>query len=139
MWRPLTIAEVRLTPTETAVMANIQGSSEAGAEILLRVIREIVSAIKAGGYKYATDETIPDSGRTHAINRTRWQWLGEFPALKSSQTKQREDFNKAAEEFMTRVSAGKESIEAPGPDTSVASAASGSHRRLRGMMGGEHQ
>ena len=112
-WRIITIDNVRFTPAETALMANIQGSAAIGPEVLQTVVGEFVEAIQQGGNQFANDGTIPDVVRAHVINRTRWLWLGEFPALKSMQTPAREKLNTEAEKFRDSIAAGEPKIAPP--------------------------
>ena len=114
MWRPISIANVRLTPTELAVMNNIQGATDVGGEILLTVVGEFIGALQSVNNPYATNGTVPDILRQHIINRTRWLWLCEFPALKNSQTLDRKAQNDAAEAFlMNLLKTGQPKIEPP--------------------------
>lgn len=122
-WRSIAISNVRLSPNEKTAMQAIQGSSTVGAEVLLEVVREFVSAIRSGGNKYTDDDSIPDLVRTHVINRTRWLWLCEFPSLKSFQTEAREKLNEAAEKMLESIATGKVKVEAPA--TPVAGVAPG--------------
>ena len=112
-WRPITIDQVRFTPAELALMTNIQGSGDVGAQILQTVVGEFVEAIQQGGNQFANDGTIPDVVRPHVINRTRWLWLAEFPALKSMQTEWRKSLNEAAEKFRDAIAAGHPRIVPP--------------------------
>lgn len=137
-WQPIQIDDVRLTPTERAVMKNIQGD-DMGARILLNVVGEFIGAIRAGGYDIATDGSIPDIGREHVINRTRWLWLAEFPTLKNMQTDARSKLNDAAVEFFQNVSNGKMNIESPTAAAPVPAAKSFVRRPIHGRMSGECQ
>jgi hypothetical protein len=112
-WRPVTIDNVRFTPAEMALMANIQEAADFGPEILQTVVGEFVEAIQQGGNQFASDGTIPDVVRAHVINRTRWMWLCEFPALKSMQTPVREKLNTEAEKFRDAIAAGNPKIAPP--------------------------
>ena len=112
-WRPITIDNVRFTPSETALMANIQGAADFGPEILQTVVGEFVEAIQQGGNQFAGDGTIPDVVRAQVINRTRWMWLCEFPALKSMQTPAREKLNMEAEKFRDAIAGGHPKIAPP--------------------------
>lgn len=112
-WRPITIDNVRFTPAETAIMQNIQGSSNIGAEVLQNVVGEFVEAIQQGGNQFANDGTIPDVVRMHVINRARWLWLCEFPVLKSMQTEWRRSLNDSAEKFRDAIAAGSPRIAPP--------------------------
>jgi len=112
-WRPITIDQVRFTPAELALMTNIQGSGDVGAQILQTVVGEFVEAIQQGGNQFANDGTIPDVVRPHVINRTRWLWLCEFPALKSMQTPGRDKLNTDAVKFRDEIASGKPKIAPP--------------------------
>jgi hypothetical protein len=113
-WRPISISNVRLTPTELAVMANISGAVDVGGEILLTVVGEFIGALQATGNPYTLDGTIPDILRQHVINRTRWLWLAEFPTLKNSQTADRKALNEEAVKFRdTLMETGRPRIEPP--------------------------
>jgi hypothetical protein len=112
-WRIITIDNVRFTPAETALMSNIQGATAFGPEILQTVVGEFVEAIQQGGNQFANDGTIPDAVRAQVINRTRWMWLNEFPALKSMQTPTREKLNAEAEKFRDAIAGGHPKIAPP--------------------------
>lgn len=113
-WRAISISNVRLTPTELAVMNNIQGATDVGGEILMTVVGEFIGALQSSQNPYATDGTIPDILRQHVINRTRWLWLCEFPTLKNSQTPDRKAQNDAAEKFLLNlIETGKPKVEPP--------------------------
>ena len=118
-WRLITTAHVRLTPPETAALRNISGSDQICAEILADVVGEFVSAIRSGGNAFTDDGSIPDLARLHVINRTRWLWLCEFPALKAFQTAERKALNDGAEKFLAEIAAGKPPVEAPANPTSA--------------------
>lgn len=94
-------------------MANIQGATDFGPEVLKTVVGEFVEAIQQGGNQFADDGSIPDVIRSHVINRTRWMWLCEFPALKLMQTPVREKLNEEAEKFRDAVAAGNPKIAPP--------------------------
>lgn len=117
-WRAITIAEVRLTPAESAMMQNIQGSTEVGAALLLKVVREFFSAIEAAGTAVGDADTVADQVNLHVVNRARWLWLCEFPQLKALQTADRKALNDAAEKMLADISAGKVKI-APGDGSSA--------------------
>jgi hypothetical protein len=112
-WRTISIDNVRFTPAETALMENIQGATVFGPEILQTVVGEFVEAIQQGGNQFANDGSVPDAVRPHVINRTRWMWLNEFPALKSMQTPAREKLNTEAEKFRDAIAAGHPKIAPP--------------------------
>ena len=118
-WRTIDIAEVRLTPAEKAAFANIQNSESVGAEVLTNVVGEFRDTIAAAGTAISESTgTIPDQVRLHVINRTRWLWLCEFPALKNFQTDARKDLNTAAEKMLADISAGKVKVP-PGDGSAV--------------------
>jgi hypothetical protein len=124
-WRTLTIDSVRLTPTEKAAMQGIQDSTEVGAEKLTDTIGEFRDTIEAAGTTLDPDTTtVPDLVRNHVINRTRWLWLCEFPALKALQTAERSKLNDAAEKMLADLSSrdvkvppgdGSEADQSPSP------------------------
>jgi hypothetical protein len=105
-----------LTPQEKAAFAAIQSSSEVGAEVLENVIGEFRDAVKATGGTVGAPNTVPNLVRVHVINRTRWLWLCEFPALKSIQTEGRKELNEAAEKMLRSIMAGE--VRVPGPTES---------------------
>jgi hypothetical protein len=95
-------------------MNNIQSGTDVGGEILTTVIGEFIGALQSANNPYATDGTVPDILRQHVINRTRWLWLCEFPALKNSQTADRKAQNDAAEKFRDNlIETGKPKVEPP--------------------------
>jgi hypothetical protein len=112
-WNNITTANIRMQPAEIAVMNNISGSTSACAEILTTVVGEFVEAIQQGGNQFAQDGTIPDTVRTHVINRTRWLWLCEFPQMKTLQTPDRSKLNDDAVKFRDMVAEGKPKIAPP--------------------------
>lgn len=106
------------------MMQNIQGSTDTGAEILTNVVGEFRDTIAAAGTPLSsgTDE-LPDLVRLHAINRCRWLWLCEFPALKSLQTEARKTLNDAAEKMLAQISS--RDVKAPAGDGSEANQVAG--------------
>lgn len=84
-------------------MQSIQQSEEIGASILTNVVGEFRDAIESAGTALGDSGTIPDLVRNHAINRTRWLWLCEFPAMKAFQTAERSKLNDAAEKLLTDI------------------------------------
>lgn len=114
-WQSLTISHVRLSPQEKAAFEALQGSSSVGAEIATAVVAEFRDAIAAVGGTVGSSGTVPDLVRIHAINRIRWLWLCEFPALKSHQTEERKALADAAQAMLDKILAREVSI----PDASA--------------------
>jgi len=84
-------------------MQAIQESSAIGAEVLANVVGEFREAIEVVGTALGAADTVPDLVRAHVINRTRWQWLDEFPSMKQLQTETREAGNTAAEKALEDI------------------------------------
>lgn len=113
-WKPLNISAVFLSPDEKTALDRIDAGASQGTDVLKNVIGEFRDCCVAGGRAISTTEwTIPDLAKVHVINRTRWQWLCSFPALKALQTKDRKDLNDAAEEFFNRVASGEQNVPPP--------------------------
>jgi len=134
MWRPIDITEVRLTPAELAMMQSIQDSTTVGAEKLNSVVGEFLETIAAAGTALGAAGEIPDLVRMHVVNRTRWLWLCEFPALKSFQTEARSKLNDAAEKMLADISS--RDVKIPNGDGSSAASADQFPRPTFGTRGG---
>jgi hypothetical protein len=132
-WCTITIDQVRLAPQEKTALQNIQGSTDIGAEILTNVVQEFISAMRSGNYPVVEDGSIPDLVRLHAVNRTRWLCLCEFPALKALQTKEREALNKSAEEVLEKISIRALNVEPP-PGAVTTSGNWNSENKIVGRM-----
>jgi hypothetical protein len=112
-WNTITTAQIRLQPTEQAVMDNISGSTALCAEILSTVVGEFIEAIQQGGNQFIQNGTVPDVVRPQVIARTRWLWLCEFPEMKKFQTKERSELNDAAVKFRDQIAVGHPKIAPP--------------------------
>lgn len=100
-------------------MQNIQDSTTVGAAICTNVIGEFRDTIAAAGTALSlTDTELPDIVRNHAVNRIRWLWLSEFPALKALQTDARKSLAEAAEKMLAQISS--RDVKVPPGDGSAA-------------------
>ena len=93
------------TPTEEAVLNNIQGTADNLTAIVGRVVRKIRGQIKAGGNQVdqTSQTSLPDQLVEEAIAIARWKWLNSFPALKALKTKERETAAKEAEDLLKEI------------------------------------
>lgn len=123
-WSTIASDEVleQFTPGETAVLEKIQGANDSLPKILARVVRAARGCIAAGGNPLDTaSDTIPDQLRSDVIALARWQWLISFPALKSMQTKERNDAATAAQSRLDKIADGSPKVELPPNATTAAS------------------
>ena len=119
-------------------MEAIQGSNSIGAAIVTNVIGEFRDTIEAAGTALSSDATkLPALVRNHAINRTRWLWLCEFPQLKALQTEAREKLNTAAEKMLADISS--RDVKVPPGDGSAADQSPSPAFGTRGTNGLPHR
>ena len=117
-WNLIQITDVRFTPTESAVIANISGALDIGSLVFGNVLGEFTDTIAAVGTGMGAAGTLPDMARPHVLNRTRWLWLMEFPTLKNMMTDGRREQNAAAEKFLNQIAT--RTIRVPAGDGSPA-------------------
>lgn len=111
------------TPSEKAVLQNIQGSTAGLGNVLARVTSKVRGQIKAGGNQLdqSSQTSIPDQLVEEVIAITRWKWLSGFPALKILKTDDRKNAASEAEITLKDIasnSPNRARVELPeSPDT----------------------
>ena len=120
-WRTITADDCKFTPAEMAVLQNIQGGTDGLQTRLDDTVGEFIGALNAAGYPTVADGSVPDQLRGHILSRTQWQFLADFPMLKSMLTDARKDSAKAADDMLSAIMQRKAgAMEAPAGTVSSA-------------------
>jgi hypothetical protein len=120
-WLAFITADVlkEFTPAEQATLQNIQGATNALADICTESIAEFRQAISDAGtdLSSATAGTIPEGFKAKAAALARWRWLISLPQAKLMQTEERKAAALAAETLINDIATGKRPVTAPGAST----------------------
>lgn len=121
-WRTIVDIADEFTPSETAALQAVQGSTSKLAARLTDSIAAWIGALSATGVVVAKDGSVPDQLRRHVKAEAVWLWLAEFPRLQFFKTKAREEAYKESQAVFAKVvSKTYGAVETPdGADNSTA-------------------
>lgn len=104
-WRTLQIQDIvsRMTAAEQAMLAAASGAKNALGTRLTDAILAFQSAMQATGFQVGAPNQIEDSFRNAVMSYGIWEWIKDFPSLKTFATDARRDAYREAMQELNNI------------------------------------